>query len=315
MSEQTVKKTAANSVEIEGFLKENMLQRNVSQDGRDYISGYICLALSEEEDYRIRFLAFRTNSNGSENRHYATLEALLPTRTTSIATLLKSNEGATFNEVKWSSTKVWARAQFDSFDKKDVQNNIHSTITLRGITAGIKEEHSKNPFTTKAKFNVEGYVESIKPEKNSLNDETGRMIVNLIIPDYYTNIALPIDFICESPNAVESIGGYHKGDSGRFVGSLRNARQEIKIKGETIKYMDGSEEDTSRITYSFVNERIIEKMIYPYTEDNAKYISFETIKEMMANRQDKLDNLSISPDKSVSAAKPSSSNNYKGFEI
>lgn len=310
------KKSSTNIVELEGYLKENNLSKGVSSSGKDYISGSLVIAISEEEEFRIRFMAMKIGATGEVNKIYSTLEALLPDHTTSIATLLNSQEGATFTEVKRASTRVWARGQFDSFDKKDVKNQIHSAITLRGLSAGIKDERSKTDFAPKAKFDIEAYIDAIKPEKTKEGEETGRIVISTYIPDFYSDVAFPAEFICESQSAVSSINAYHKGDTGRFVGFLRNAKKEHIIKGETIEFMDGTQEDKSRVTYSFANERIIEKMTYPYMEDNSKYISNAEIKTLLSNRASKLEELSVSPDKSVYENKEAvKTSSYKGFEI
>lgn len=305
-----------NTIEIEGYLKENSLSRSITaQSNRECISGSLVVALSDEEDYRIRFMAMKTTQGGQENKTYTMLENLLPDNTTSIATLLLSNEGASFSEVKVAATRVWVRGQFNIYDKKETNGDVRSFVTLRGLSAGIKDERSKSPFTPKALFDIEGSIESIKPERDADNFDTGRTKVCLYVPDTYNDVLYPVEFICENTGAVSSISSYKQGDTGRFVGFLRNSRIEELVQGERIEFMDGTHQENSKTTYSFVNERIIEKMTYPYMEDNPKFINKKDVSRMLSNRSAMLEDLMPTPAKTGDKGQFMPNSVSKGFEL
>lgn len=287
-------KTATNTVEIEGYLKENTLERktetNKEHMPREVISGSLTLALSAEEEYRMRFYTARYSANGSENKLFTALEKILPDKTTSIATILKNNPAATFESASTIATKMWMRGQFELYDRINDKKDLVSSVTVKGMNAGVKTEASKTPFTLKATFEIDGYIEAVRDEKNK-GEETGRVIATLILPDYYNKVCYPIDFICASQSAIAGIRTYERGQSGYFVGNLVNTRKEEVEKRATIKFMDGTEQNNDKKVYTFVNERIIEKMTYPHEEGSKDYIEPADVKEMKVNREVKLTQL------------------------
>lgn len=305
------KKSNLNIVSIEGYLKENTLQRFVTRGGKDAISGALTVALDESQDYRMRFMACRYNANGGENRLYGVLSSLLPESTVSIATLLKSNPEMSFEQAKLQCSKVWMRGQFEAYDHKDSRGEVQTSITIRGMNAGFKTGESKTPFTLKASFEVEGYVDNIKPEKAN-GEETGRVTVTLAMPDYYNETVIPIDFICETKEVVSYIDQYQKGDTGHFVGEVRNIKQETVVPGGKTQFMDGTTLSKDRVTYSFVNERIISNMTYPYQD--GKNIPDDVIRQYKLNRAARLEQMDEEPTEKR-ASVPMSGASTKGFEL
>lgn len=316
--EQNKKKTSSvNTVIIEGYLKENTLENKMvvnktDQKQREAISGALTIALSHEEDYKIRFMVYKYSASGAENRTYKALEKLLPENTTSIATIMKSNPNATFEAASQIATKVWARGQFELFDRVNDKNEMVSSVTFKGLNAGVKNEASKTPFELKAQFEIDGYFERIQDEKEK-GEETGRVIVTLSIPDYFFETCYPIDFICSSDKAIESIRTYERGQSGYFVGTLVNTKKQVVEKRATTKFMDGSEQNNDRTTFSFVNERVIEKMTYPFEEESSDYISPEDIKAFKVNREKKLTELEQKGPSEAPATNNSKNENKKFF--
>lgn len=282
------KKSNLNVVSFEGYLKENTLQRFTTRAGKEAVSGSLTIALDETQDYRMRFMACQYNNNGQENRAYGMLLSLLPENTVSIATLLKSNPEMSFEQAKLQSSKIWMRGQFEAYDHKDAKGELQTTITVKGMSAGFKTGESKTPFTLKARFEVEGYVDNIRGEKQQ-GEETGRVIVTLAMPDYFNETIIPIDFICESNNVVNYIEQYQKGDTGHFVGEVRNIRKETVVPGSKTEFMDGTTMSKDKITYSFINERVIDNMTYPYQE--GKSIPEDIIKQYKLNRAAHLEEL------------------------
>lgn len=305
-------KRANNTVIIEGYLKENGLQVLTTRSGKEAIAGTITIALDEREEYRVRLFAQVSWNNGSANPNFERFEALLPANTTSIATILKANPNAPFDGAIKAATKVWVRASFEVYDRKDKNGIIHSNVVLQGQSAGLKTSSPDNPFVPSAKFDIDGYVEAKKDEVVN-NEPTGRKIVSLLLPDYWGDTVYPIDFVCETPSAVNSLDYYEVGSSGRFVGKLKNFSRARVIKGEVVTFLDGTVEDSSRTVYDFVNEREIERMTAPYEPEMAKYISPEDVKRMKATREAALEELEVAAPKTETRAVEQSQ--FKGFEI
>lgn len=285
-----------NKVEIEGYLKANTLERRVTSTGKEAIMGLLTIAISANEDHRIRYMATEFKNNNDANPMYSSLEKILPENTTTIATLLTSNPNATFDEVKEQATKVAAWGSIDVYDRKSEGGEITTMLTLRGMSAAVKKDDSKKPFAPRAKFDVEAYVDNIKDEKKD-GEETGRVIVVLSIPDDYKQEAFTYDFICESDSAKGCIVQHEKGGTARYVGAIRNTKEEKLIKGEVTEFMDGTEDDSSRTVFTFVNEYVIEKMTRPYSEDDTKALSAETIRAYKTKREKALEEMEVTPDK------------------
>lgn len=289
-------KNSLNTVSLEGYLKETNLQMKVV-NGREAITGSITISVAENEDYRIRFFNYKTTSTGEDSANYLALRELMSDQAMSIATILKADGRLTFSQAALQATQVWARGRFGVYDRKDERGEVHTFITLEGIRAGVKNNASRHPFAPEATFDIEAYVLSKSPE----NVEDGRVTVSLAIPDWYRETAVPVSFICEDESSVQCIASYERGMSGRFVGRLKNFRkEEQKAAGKVVRFMDGSVSET-RPTYSFVEERIIDKMTYPYEEGDEKYIDGETMKNLLANREMALSTLESAPRQSASA--------------
>lgn len=297
------KKTNANVVEVEGYLKENTLAETVTKTHKAAIMGTLTIALSDKEDYRLRFMAMKTNSSGEENPAYKALARLLPEKTVTIATLLKANPQATFEEVRIQATPVWARGSFELYDRKNEKGEVISSVTLRGQTAGMKTAQSKTPFALKATFKVDGIVMSKQEEKVG-DASTGRTIVKLMIPDHFREVGMPMDFVCEGDIANSSIENlYERGDSGQFAGRLFNSREEQIITNKTVTYTDGSSDETTRVVTVFTNERRVTKVTNPFMEEEAPYISPQVMNQYLTNREAKLEELEV-----TSAANSASAN-------
>lgn len=296
MAENSVKHF--NSVEVEGYLKENGLTKTTSADGVEVISGTLTIALSGEEDYRMRFYAAKYAKSDKAHAKvlntYTRLETLLPSMTTSIATLLQGNPNMSFEEAKGGATPMWMRGSFDVYDRKEENGNIVTSVSTRGMSAGIKTPSSQNPFVLKALFDVEGALES-KAMETTNGEETGRMLVTIAVPDYYSEVIYPIDFVVENQGSKDTFAQYEIGQSGRYVGSLRNSRKVVKTASSGMSFSDGSVDEGT--TTVFVNERVIEKLTYPFDEAIPNFISAETLAKFKANRAQKLNDLEITPKK------------------
>lgn len=310
MSTQNAKKekiSARNFVTIEGYLKANELQKEVvtGNDGsaRTVISGSITVAINENEDYRIRFYAGQYWPSGSENIDYGPIENFLPDKTTTIASLLQANPGATFEEVKRHATPTYVQARFGVYDRKDEAGNISTIINIEGRKPYARTPQSRNPFIPKAVFSIEGQVERKGPEiDKETKEESGRVKMTVALPDTYRETLIPIEIFCESDSAVQQSKLYNRGDYGRFDGTLHNVRIETVQKGAVTQFADGTQEKESRTITTFVNERKLEKVTYPYKSDDAKFIAPDVIKGYRANREAALEELQPTQRKSASTA-------------
>lgn len=292
-----------NTVEVEGYLKENTLQETV-YNGIPVISGVITIALSEKEDHRIRFYVTKYGKNDTKQEKvlptFNTLSNMLPAKTVSIATLLKANPEATFDQVKVEASPVWARASFDLYDRKDEQGELHTSVSLRGISCGLKTASSKNAFNPHTLFDIDASLDSIKPEVLKDGLETGRYIGTVSAVDHYNKVTLPMSVIFESPSAINSVQTWERGSFGHLQGMLRSTAEEVADATSSTTFLDGTTE-TKTVT-RFINERVVARMTAPYTENmRSQYVSPEMIKDYRANREKKLAELPLGDNKNNAA--------------
>lgn len=284
-----------NFVNVSGYLKDNTLKPIVTKTGKEAVSGQIVIAVDGEQEYRVKYMASKEFTNGNANPLYTTLLNMLPDKTVTLKTLLEANEGATFESVKETCSKVWCNAGFDVYDRKDEKKEIHTSIMLNGRGIGFHNANSKKPWQPRATFKVEGYVNKMKNEVKN-ETETGRMEVELLIPSYPETV-LPITFMV-TPEASKAISQYwNRGDTVTAEGCLKNAREETAPTRQARTSLMGKVEEVAP-TYSFVNERIIDNPYGAYAEGDIKYLSAETIRTYLANRQALLDDLEITADRS-----------------
>lgn len=328
---EAVKRDNHNEVVIEGYLKETTLQVT-KKDGINVISGTITVSHNPNTDYRLRFYVteFAKSDTNQSNplQSYKMLSGLLPNVSTSIASLLKSNPNAKFDDVKGAATAVWARGSFDVYDRKDENGTIHTSLSLRGMRAGVKSAASGH-FELKAGFEIDGIVEKVYPEVNKEGQETGRTIIKLSSVDNYNKVSFPIELVAETPNARQEATMWQVGESGCFFGVLRSTQEETVDASSSIQMRDGTVE-TKKVT-RWVNERIMERSSMAFTESQVtRYISPELIKEYKINREKKLAELPVgdskkndgvqmrTPNASASPVAPPSASataNFKNFAL
>ena len=64
---------------------------------------------------------------------------------------MKDQAAMTFDVAKETATKVWIIGALQEYIRKDEKGEVISSTTIKGLTAGIKTESDKHPFTQKAK--------------------------------------------------------------------------------------------------------------------------------------------------------------------
>lgn len=300
----------ANKVQIEGYLRENNLELIRNDKQEEVIRGSLVVALDNVRSCRAQFYVSRFNTlkpgetTRQESKAYGRLVELLPGNTISISSLMKDQAAMTFDVAKESATKVWIIGALQEYIRKDEKGEVISSTTIKGLTAGIKTESDKHPFTQKAEFEVEMYIEGKRPEMKD-GEETGRIVLTGLIPEYDDSVSR-IDFVTEP------------GDATDYIEENYNIGQTVKVYGDVINTYVRVEKESGGHTFgrtiepqyetTFTSERqIFGGTATPLDEDDENALKKAEIKAALALRQQKIDNMPAKDDA------PKAVNPKKGF--
>ena len=217
---------------------------------------------------------------------------------------MKDQAAMTFDVAKESATKVWIIGALQEYIRKDEKGEVISSTTIKGLTAGIKTESDKHPFTQKAEFEVEMYIEGKRPEMKD-GEETGRIVLTGLIPEYDDSVSR-IEFVTEL------------GDATDYIEENYNVGQTVKVYGDVINTYVRVEKEGGGHTFgrtlepqyetTFTSERqIFGGTATPLDEDDENALKKAEIKAALALRQQKIDNMPAKDDA------PKAVNPKKGF--
>lgn len=300
----------ANKVQIEGYLRENNLELTRNDKQEEVIRGSLVVALDNVRSCRAQFYVSRFNTlkpgetTRQESKAYGRLVELLPGNTISISSLMKDQAAMTFDVAKESATKVWIIGALQEYIRKDEKGEAISSTTIRGLSAGIKTENDKHPFTQKAEFEVEMYIEGKRPEMKD-GEETGRIVLTGLIPEYDDSVSR-IDFVTEP------------GDATDYIEENYNIGQTVKVYGDVINTYVRVEKEDGGHTFgrtiepqyetTFTSERqIFGGTATPLDEDDENGLKKVEIKAALTKRQQKIDEMPVKDDT------PKAVNPKKGF--
>lgn len=300
----------ANKVQIEGYLRENNLELTRNDKQEEVIRGSLVVALDDVRSCRAQFYVskFRTLRPGDtvkqESKAYTKLVELLPGNTVTIASLMKDQANMTFDTAKESATKVWIIGALQEYLRKDEKGEVISMTTIKGLTAGIKTATDKHPFSQKAEFEIEMYIEGKRPEMKD-GEETGRLVLTGLVPEYDDSVSR-IDFVTEP------------GDATDYIEENYNIGQTVKVYGDVINTYVRVEKEAGGHTFgrtlepqyetTFTSERqIFGGTATPLDEDDENGLKKAEIKAALAKRQQKIDDMPVKDDA------PKAVNPKKGF--
>ena len=300
----------ANKVQIEGYLRENNLELIRNDKQEEVIRGSLVVALDNVRSCRAQFYVSRFNTlkpgetTRQESKAYGRLVELLPGNTISISSLMKDQAAMTFDVAKESATKVWIIGALQEYIRKDEKGEVISSTTIKGLSAGIKTESDKHPFTQKAEFEVEMYIEGKRPEMKD-GEETGRIVLTGLIPEYDDSVSR-IEFVTELGDATDYIEeNYNVGQTVKVYGDVINTY--VRVEKEGGGHTFGRTLEPQHET-TFTSERqIFGGTATPLDEDDENALKKAEIKAALALRQQKIDNMPAKDDA------PKAVNPKKGF--
>ena len=279
-----MKKDAVNRIVVEGYLKDNTLATATSKDGVEYISGNITVATVDGMEYTLRYYSSKLKKDGTENKNYASLANALPSKTTTCAHLLETGSVRTFEEAKVSSSLVRCTGEMREEFWKGRDGDIHTMIRLRGISVRILA--GKESFNPKAEFTLDAYIETLRPEVDKEGDETGRALIEAVVP-LYGGSASKMTLVGSPDNGVSDfiLSNWTAGNTYLMRGDL------VKLRKETIQAAPavasfGKKEEPRKVV-EFIDERVITGgNVDPYDEENT--FTREEITEMLVKRDEEM---------------------------
>lgn len=289
MSTEKTKSVAKNNtVHIVGYLKENNLELVKNKKGEEVIRGAIIVATSEIESHKIQFYIPKIDRNGQESKDFTRLSELLPEKTISIASFLKANESANYLSASQAASKVWVMAHFEEFASR-VGERERSIITLKGFRAGFKQDTTESPFVPCADFTVDVYVNSIEKEADTEGKETGRLLLEGIMP-LYNGSAYKMTFVAPVEENVASFisGNYAVGDTVTLKGDVVSIQQKVKKSAEDDEFF-GRGNDIQYETKFIRERRIAGGSKTPIKQGEEGSFLLEDIKAALAERTIKMD--------------------------
>lgn len=279
-----MKTDAVNRIVVEGYLKDNTLATGTDKDGKEYISGNITVATVDGMEYTLKYRSSKLKKDGTENKIYASLANALPSKTTTCAHLLETGSVRTFEEAKVSSSLVRCTGEMREEFWKGRDGDIHTVIRLRGIS--VKILAGKESFNPKAEFTLDAYIETLRPEVDKEGDETGRALIEAVVP-LYGGSASKITLVGSPDNGVSDfiLSNWTAGNTYLMRGDL------VKLRKETVRATPavasfGKKEEPPKVV-EFIDERVITGgNVDPYDEENT--FTREEITEMLVKRDEEM---------------------------
>lgn len=229
-----------NRVEIVGTLKEKNLEIKKKEDGSEYITGKLTIKSEETNEIEVSLFANKLTNEGKESSLFKGYKTILDEYVSSDEIATQELEGVVADRVQ-----VDGEIGVNDYFGKD---GLKSFSQVKGkFIKRVKPE-----IEDKSSFDVEMYIQSIKPEKNKEQVETGRFVVQGILPIYNEKV-IPIEFVVTDEDGVADFveSNFEKGQTVNFWGKVVSA---VTI---TSKKKKGFGKDNENINSSTKRELLI----------------------------------------------------------
>ena len=279
-------KKKVNTVKLVGYLKENNLEQITNAKGIKVIRGSLIIATDKISSHRVQFYVAETTSKGEESKDYANLLNLLPENTITIASYLKENSGADFDTAANASSKIWVIARFDEYARRSGER-VNSSVVLKAFRAGFSK--ADKTFVPCAEFDVDVYLNKITPEVGSDDKETGRLLLEGLIPTYDNSVDL-INFVAVSEDGVADYikKHYAVGDTVNLKGDVVSLQDRQLVETEDSEFFGRT--GAPQYETKFIRERrVVGGSKTPLHEGDEGAFSKKLIKEGLAAREVKMD--------------------------
>lgn len=281
MTEQKKLRQAQNDVNIVGYLVEKNLEVKEFTNGTDgskykAMTGTLSVRTAENETHVVRFFAKEFKNDGSPNAQFTGLQTIINEHV-SIADLKNSDNP----EAKPDLINVFGGIELNEYYTGEA---LTSRQQVQGRFAGRVRENADH--TPRAKFDIEGVVSKTIEEFDKNGEETGRVKVELLVPDFRGQIT-PLSFVVGENGADYARENFTSGTSVLAYGDIVNFREE---KEKRIPM--GFGEDKIEKTVTFHSEYLITGgTVYEEGMHDAKIFDVELIKAAGVERNKYLEQL------------------------
>ena len=269
----TTLREAINNVSICGYLKKKELKLSDGKNGK-FISGYLVIATGEHEEHRVDVMVSQLTSKNEENKAWKGIERVMNEYVSQAELMAR---GVSEEDAKAQATKLStnAKLRLNDFYGRDGQlasspranSNFFSRVT-------------DDRYAPCARFDLEGFVVSKRPEFKG-EEETGRLIMELIVPGY-KGVAMPMTFVVGTENNAASYidDHYMVGNTVRVYGNMVNT-----VNVVTTRKAGFAREEVEQST-TYVNELLIDNgEPEPYDPESPKAYQPDAIRAAMRVRE------------------------------
>lgn len=204
---------STNMITIVGTLNELEIEKKTTADGRDYIQGKASVRVEQEIGGEpkqcivpVRMFSMKLKKDGNPNAVYAGIERM----ENDFTSLAAAEEPSQASRVIISGAKIQENMWLDKSTK---QPRFGFQISSNFMKKARPEEKDDS-----AKFELSGVIGRIMRETDRDGEETGRLLVSLIVIGY-NGKADKIDLIAQNPVAVNHIENkWNEGDTVSLAG-------------------------------------------------------------------------------------------------
>lgn len=267
-----------NQINVTGTLKENNLEiRDDLKDrrtGAPYtaIMGDLVVKVGENDEHRLKFFSKELTNAGGENKLFKAYKTVKETYISIAEAAVMNTEREEIRnaeiaraEAQLEAGEIEQMPEFDEIEKVyPTRLNVQGEIRSNDYSAdGIKVSETpelagrfinslKKEEEDRAEFDLEIYVEDMKPELDKDGIETDRLEVKALVPVYGGKV-IPVPLKVTGEHGVADYMGmnFRKGDTLQVWGTLINkAIEKIEVKS-------GFGQSKEKVTYDYTNEILI----------------------------------------------------------
>lgn len=319
-----MKDKITNRVDVMGYLRENNLQSSTTTKGDRVITGTLTVAFDKFNSIRINVYAIdKSPEKRTENKAYKALCNLLPNCTTSLKSQLEANPTATFDTVKDVVTKISAHCELQEYAFNDDNGKEQSRYKVQLLnwfdSIHVAAADKFIPENIGAKFTVDAYIESIRPEMKKVGEdveETGRFLVTGLTPNF-AGLMQRITYVTEAGSVSDYIQEHWRvGECTYFTGVVNNLMV-VEQKAGVQQGFGQSAANTT--TTTFIEERMIRgggQESFDANEDGMEKAGFTStdVKEGLVKRATKIaENANKQVEKAANANQPPKATKDFGF--
>jgi len=275
-TENTDLRQAEAVFKVEGVLSEKNLEffykddKKPSEDTIEGIRGELVVQTSEINFTSLNVYINKLTKDGRENKTFKGMVTVM-------------NNYQSVAEVG-SEEASRVRVTNGQISPNTYYNDRGEQHIIRYQTNFINRLKAGEDLEPKAEFEIEIYINGIRIEVNSEGEDTGRVIIDGLLPTY--NGIEPISLIAPSDIADDVRSSFEAGQTAKFYGDIVNSRV---VKTVEVPVAIGKPRVETKTTYK--NELVITGASQPYEEGISVHPPYnvEAIRKAMVERETMLE--------------------------